>query len=315
MSEPAIRVQDLGKTFRQGFWRKRVVALQGVSFRVEPGLIFGFLGPNGAGKTTTIKILTGLISPTDGRAAIFGRPIPCPDVMSRVGFLPENPYVYPYLTPREFVEMCGQLSGMSGKPLHRRAAAILERVGILYAADRQIRRLSKGMLQRACLGAALVSEPDLLVLDEPMSGLDPVGRMQVRDVILEERDRGRTVFFSSHILSDVETMCDRVVILREGKVVVEGHIGELLRAEVLRTDLVIRGETAACERFRQSAGKLEGVRCAAASHEVRVEVEGERRVPEVLRIALDAGVQVAELAPRRVTLEDLFVERAIGRGD
>jgi ABC-2 type transport system ATP-binding protein len=315
VSDAVITVHNLGKIFRQGFWRKRVEALNGVSFAVERGTIFGFLGPNGAGKTTTIKVLTGLIAPTSGRATIFGQPVPSPATMKRVGFLPENPYVYPYLTPREFVEMCGALSGLSGRDLHARTERVLDRVGMLYAADRQVRRLSKGMLQRSCLGASLIADPDLLILDEPMSGLDPVGRKEVRDIILEEREQGRTVFFSSHILADVESMCDHVSILRAGKVVVEGDLRDLLRGDVLRTEVIVVGEPAACARLTEQLAEVDAVKCSAMAHGVRVDVDGEARVPDVLRIALGCDVRVAELTPRRATLEDLFVQRAIGSGD
>src|SRR5690606_1788257 len=184
--------------------------------------IVGFLGPNGSGKTTTIKMLLGLIAPTAGEAFMFGERVPSQRARARIGFLPENPYVYPHLTPREFVEMSGRLSGMQGARLRRRAEEVLDRTGVLYAADRQVRRLSKGMLQRSALAAALVADPEMLILDEPMSGLDPVGRKEVRDLIFDERDNGRTIFFSTHILSDVESLCDSVTILRAGEVVVDG---------------------------------------------------------------------------------------------
>ncbi|HEX7668545.1 MAG TPA: ABC transporter ATP-binding protein, partial [Polyangiaceae bacterium] len=179
MSSVVIKVDRLGKIFRQGFWMRRVEAVKEVSFEVQAGHIYGFLGPNGAGKTTVIKMLTGLITPTSGTATVFGEPVPSTRAMRRVGFLPENPYVYPYLTPREFVEMCGRLSGLAPKVNRKRAEEVLGQVGVLYAADRPVRRLSKGMLQRTGLAAALVADPELLILDEPMSGLDPVGRKEV----------------------------------------------------------------------------------------------------------------------------------------
>jgi ABC-2 type transport system ATP-binding protein len=231
VSDVVIRVDGLRKVFRQGFWMRKVEAVRGVSFEVPRGTIYGFLGPNGAGKTTTIKVLTGLIAPSEGRAEIFGHAVPSPRAMARVGFLPENPYVYPYLTPREFVEMCGRLSGLTRADARRKTEAALGQLRILYAADRAVRRLSKGMLQRTGLAAALVADPELLILDEPMSGLDPVGRKEVRDLILEERARGRTIFFSTHILSDVEAICDHATILREGRAVVTGKVAELGKLE------------------------------------------------------------------------------------
>lgn len=309
MSEVLIRVERLRKVFRQGFWMRRVEAVRDVSFEVRAGHIYGFLGPNGAGKTTTIKMLTGLIAPTSGRATIFGEAVPSPHAMRRVGFLPENPYVYPYLTPREFVEMCGRLSGLGVRRVRERAARVLDQVGMLYAADRQVRRLSKGMLQRTGLAAALVAEPDLLILDEPMSGLDPVGRKEVRDVIFKERSQGRTIFFSTHILSDVETMCDHVTILRHGSVVVTGEMATLLRRDATRTDVTVSGPTESFERWCAERGHV----MRRAAGRLSVEVLGDERLAEVLQKALDEKVTLAEVVRRSETLEDLFVREAIQR--
>jgi ABC-2 type transport system ATP-binding protein len=306
-AETLIDVRGLQKTFRIGFLRRRVEAVKGVSFDVRRGEIFGFLGPNGAGKTTTLKMLTGLIAPTGGEAFLFGQRVPSAAARQRIGFLPENPYVYPYLTPREFVELCGRLSGVSGHALRSRTMEVLTKVGIAYAADRQVRRLSKGMLQRTGLAAALVADPEMLILDEPMSGLDPVGRKEVRDLIFGEREAGRTIFFSSHILSDVEAMCDRVTILRQGEVVVSGSIRGLLRGDVVRTDVTLAGATPALREALVEAGFTVGERPDV----VVVEVVGEARVSEVLRSALDAGARVVEVVPRRETLEDLFLQRAL----
>jgi ABC-2 type transport system ATP-binding protein len=308
VSEPLIVVRNLRKIFRQGFWMRRVEAVHDVSFTVQRGQIFGFLGPNGAGKTTTIKILTGLIAPTGGDATVFGKRVPSPRAMARVGFLPENPYVYPYLTPREFVELCGRLSGLRGRALRHRASQVLDQVGVLYAADRPVQRLSKGMLQRTGLAAALVADPELLILDEPMSGLDPVGRKEVRDLILSERDAGRTIFFSTHILGDVEMLCDHVTILRKGNVVVSGEIAALLRADVQRTEVTVLDAPASFEAW-----------CAEQGHATRrvmqrlvVSVEGTAKVQALLQRALAEDLVIAQVAPRSETLEDLFVREAIG---
>ncbi|AUX45597.1 ABC transporter ATP-binding protein [Sorangium cellulosum] len=306
--ELLIDVRGLLKTFRVGFLRRKAVeAVKGVSFGVRRGEIFGFLGPNGAGKTTTIKMLTGLIAPTGGEAYLFGARVPSPEARRRIGFLPENPYVYPYLTPREFVELCGRLSGMGGASLRRRTAEVLDQVKIAYAADRQVRRLSKGMLQRTGLAAALVSDPEMLILDEPMSGLDPVGRKEVRDLIFSERAQGRTIFFSTHILGDVEAMCDRVAILREGKVVVSGAIRQLLRGDVLRTDITLAGATDALLAQLAAMGFATSRRGDVAL----VDVQGEAHVQKVLEQSLAAGAQIVEVTPRRETLEDLFMRRAL----
>jgi ABC-2 type transport system ATP-binding protein len=307
LAEPLIVVDELSKSFRIGLSRKRVDAVRAVSFDVKRGDIFGFLGPNGAGKTTTIKMLAGLIAPSGGSAKLFGHAIPSPRAMQRIGFLPENPYVYPFLTPTEFVEMCGRLSGVKGKAVRDRTRAVLDRVGMLYAADRPVRRLSKGMLQRTGLAAALVADPELLILDEPMSGLDPVGRKEVRDLILDERKNGRTIFFSTHILSDVEMLCDRVTILRQGRVVVSGHLNDLLKHEVKRTDVTLEGASKELEAFCSS----EGFGLRQAGKRLIVEIEGKRQVGQLLAEALGCGAEVVEVAPRHETLEDLFVREAI----
>ncbi|MBK8251834.1 MAG: ABC transporter ATP-binding protein [Polyangiaceae bacterium] len=307
-TETLISVKDLKKTFNIGFFKSRVVeAVKGVTFDVHRGEIFGFLGPNGAGKTTTIKMLTGLIAPTSGDAYLFGKRVPAAEARQNLGFLPENPYVYPYLTPREVVEMSGQLSGMKGAALRSRTMEVLTKLGIAYAADRQARRLSKGMLQRTGLAAALVADPELLILDEPMSGLDPVGRKEVRDLIFDECAQGRTIFFSTHILSDVEAICDRVAILREGKVVVMGALRNLLRGDVVRTEITLANVS--LELRQTLLNKNYEVTDRAGV--VVVAIDGEAQVPPALRMALDAGAQVIELVPKKETLEDLFIRRAL----
>ncbi|MBW2524584.1 MAG: ABC transporter ATP-binding protein [Deltaproteobacteria bacterium] len=305
--EKLIDVRRLKKTFKTGLIRRKVVeAVRDVSFEVRRGEIVGFLGPNGSGKTTTIKILTGHIAATAGEAFLFGRRVPSVAARRRIGFLPENPYVYPYLTPREFVEMCGRLSGMRGRSLRRRCEQVLDQVGVLYAADRQVRRLSKGMLQRTALGAALVADPEMLILDEPMSGLDPVGRKEVRDILFEERDGGRTIFFSTHILSDVESMCDHVTILREGKVVVSGAIRSLLHGDVLRTDVIVADVDGELRRRLAEQWTVH-----QRPDVLVVEVIGQQAVAEVLAEVLEAGGEVVQVSPRRETLEDLFMRRAL----
>ncbi|MEZ4442482.1 MAG: ABC transporter ATP-binding protein [Polyangiaceae bacterium] len=303
-----IEVSGLAKTFRTGlFVKKRVDAVRSVSFTVRRGEIVGFLGPNGSGKTTTIKMLLGLIAPTGGEVRMFGMPVPSRAARARLGFLPENPYVYPYLTPREFVEMSGSLSGRRGPALRRRCEEVLDRTGVLYAADRQVRQLSKGMLQRSALAAALVAEPELLILDEPMSGLDPVGRKEVRDLIFAEREAGRTIFFATHILSDVESLCDNVIILRSGEVAVSGSIRQLLRGEVLHTDIIFAGASDALVAALEADGTMMHRRADVLVAEVR----GRAQVGEVLGRLLADGAQVIEVTPRRETLEDLFMRRAL----
>jgi len=312
VTESVIEVRSLQKVFRQGLSAKQVQAVRGISFVVHAGDIFGFLGPNGAGKTTTIKMLTGLISPTAGEASLFGVPIPNADVRARIGFLPENPYIYPYLTPREFVVHCARLAGLGFRAARSRADATLEQVAITYAAERPVRGLSKGMVQRTALAAALVADPELLILDEPMSGLDPVGRKEVKDIILHERSRGRTVFFSSHILSDVEALCDHVAILRAGEVVVSGKLRDLLRRDQQISEITLRGVSDAwgTELLSRTSSPVKRV-----GDDWVVRVEGADAVNEVLAKALTDGATVSQIIPEHETLESLFVRKAIGSSD
>jgi ABC-2 type transport system ATP-binding protein len=284
-----------------------IVALNDLSFEVPAGQVVGFLGPNGAGKTTSIKMLMGLIAPTSGTMEIFGKRAPSPEVMARVGFLPENPYIYPYLSPREFITMCGRLSGMKGPALRDRVVEVIRRVGIPEAIDRAARALSKGMLQRVGLAAAIVHDPELLVLDEPMSGLDPVGRKEVRDLIVEEKHRGRTVFFSSHILSDVEMLCDRVCILRQGEVVVSGALRDLLGSGKRRSEITIGGASTA---LRDALAPMAHVTRAVGDVLV-MEVDGDAQVKAVVERAFLEGARLESVAAKRETLEDLFVRRAL----
>ena len=306
-SEIVLSVEKLAKTFVKPFTGKKVEAVRGVSFEVRRGDIFGFLGPNGAGKTTTIKMLTGLIFPTGGKATILGEEVPSPDAMGNVGFLPENPYVYPYLTPREFVSLCGRLNGMSGRHLAREVERVIERVGIGYAIDRRVGALSKGMLQRTGFAAAIVHSPELLILDEPMSGLDPVGRKEVRDLIVEEARAGRTVFFSSHILSDVELLCDHVCILRKGEVVAGGAMKDLLGAGGRRTELTL------VDVPEEAVAELSALAESTQRHgpSLVLDVQGDEAVRKVLERALARGLRIESLIPKRETLEDIFVRKAL----
>jgi ABC-2 type transport system ATP-binding protein len=307
VSDVVLRASGVAKQYRMPFTNRRVDAVRDVSFEVRRGEIFGFLGPNGAGKTTTLKMLTGLVTATRGVMQVLGADVPAPDAMAKVGFLPENPYVYPYLSPREFVALCGRLSGLSGKGLAERVARSLDRVGMSATMERQARALSKGMLQRVGLAAALVHDPELLILDEPMSGLDPVGRKEVRDLIVEEKQRGRTVFFSSHILTDVEMLCDRVCILRRGEVVVAGSLNELLAEGKRRSEITVEGASEdlgrALESMATTVRRLGDV--------LVMEVEGEAAVRSAIEKTFAGGARVRSVTAKRETLEDLFVREAL----
>src|SRR6476660_5493328 len=223
-SDLVVQTEQLSKIFRVGFWGKKVTAVDGINLEVRPGEVYGFLGPNGAGKTTTLKMLMGLIYPTSGQAWLFGRDLGDPQTKARLGFLPESPYFYDYLTSREFLGFYGHLFGRGGSVLGTRITDLWELVGIAHAKDLQLRKCSKGMLQRVGVAQALINDPERVVLDEPMSGLDPIGRRQVRDLIAGLRDTGVTVFFSSHIIADIEVLCDRVAILQKGRL---AHLGRL----------------------------------------------------------------------------------------
>jgi len=232
VSDVQLEVHELRKTFDPGLFEARVDVLKGLSFEVARGEIFGFLGPNGAGKTTTIKAITGLVFPDGGSIRVCGRPHTDLESKRRIGFMPESPYVYNHLTGREFLRFAAELLGLDRSRVEERIRQVLEMVSMVWAADRPMRTFSKGMLQRLALAQALLGEPELLILDEPMSGLDPVGRRDVRDIILEQRERGTTVFFSSHIIPDVETICDRVAIVVDGTVRATGTVRELMAREV-----------------------------------------------------------------------------------
>ncbi|HEX4899678.1 MAG TPA: ABC transporter ATP-binding protein [Pyrinomonadaceae bacterium] len=245
---PIVEIENLTKDYEVGFWRKRKVrALDGLTLQVNEGEIFGFLGANGAGKTTTLKLLMRLMFPTGGNARILGHDIADITMHNQIGYLPENPYFYDYLTAREFLDYCGQLFGSAQPARKQRTAELLARVNLDKKSwDVQLRKFSKGMLQRVGLAQALVNDPAIVFLDEPMSGLDPVGRREVRDLIAGLRQEGKTVFMNSHILSDIEVLCDRVAILKRGRLAHVGHLDELRRraGEPNRVEVVATGTQA-----------------------------------------------------------------------
>ncbi len=302
MSE--IRARGLEKIFRTGFWMRPVVAVRGLDLDVARGEIFGFIGPNGAGKTTTIKMLTGLIWPTAGEAWIQDVPVASPDSRRNLGFLPEGTFFHEYLTGREFLDFHASLLGIPRDVRAERIPRLLERVGLPDAADRQIRRYSKGMRQRAGLAQALVGEPDILILDEPMSGLDPLGRKDVRDLILSLRDEGKTVFFTSHILQDAEVICDQVAIILGGRIVKQGYLDELLGQELTGVELVVEGISEQLFDSLKSSAQRALEQGPRFLFDFGSESEAEKALDEVR----EAGGKVRSLSPRRRSLEDLLVE-------
>jgi ABC-2 type transport system ATP-binding protein len=293
----------LSKTYRLGFLMNRQVrALQSLDLKILPGQVYGLLGPNGAGKSTTIKILLNLVQATSGEARLFGLPPQNREARRRVGYVPENPAPYEYLTGREFVTLAGRLAGMSGKELDARVEQVLGMVQMTRAASLQIRRYSKGMVQRVALAQALVSKPSLLILDEPTSGLDPVGRRQIRDLILEERHRGTTVLFCTHIIPDVETLCDRVAVLVGGRRVREGSVSELVSSQATHMEMTVEGVP--LERIQALGFALERVQ--ALEQRVILRVRDTDSQP-LLKQLLELNGRITQLQPTRFSLEDLFL--------
>ena len=313
MASPVIAVRDLAKTYRTPFRRKKVAALRGVSFAVERGEVFGFLGPNGAGKTTTIRCLLGLCSITAGSADILGEPVPSRAARQRLGFLPEQPYFYDYLTVGELLDLGGRLFGLDRGERRRRADALIDRVGLGRARGQALKKFSKGMMQRAGLALALINDPELVVLDEPMSGLDPIGRKEVRDLILEQRDAGRTVFFSSHILSDVEAICDRVAICVGGLIEDVGRPRDLVDAAAQGTELHLR----LADDAPEAAVAALTARAATARRtpgELLLSLAADAAVDDGVAFARSQGARLIAVTPRHETLADLFLRRVEAAG-
>jgi ABC-2 type transport system ATP-binding protein len=298
---PAIEILGLEKSYSVGFWRKRPkCALKPLHLAVEEGEVFGFLGPNGAGKTTTLKMLVGLAFPTGGTARILGMELDDPKMKAQIGFLPEQPYFYDYLTARELLKYYGHLSGVDAKQLSSKVDAVLARVGLKDAADVQLRKFSKGMLQRAGIAQAILHDPKVVFLDEPMSGLDPMGRREVRSLIEELKAEGKTVFFSTHILSDAEALCDRVAIIHLGELRGLGAIADLTSGVRGKVEIVWRSTTV------PAALKSLGAECHFAGETIRVVIPEENQ-----DIALDAlrreRARLISVTPVRTSLEDYFI--------
>ncbi len=297
-SSLAIRCSGLQKIYYSGFFRRPFQALEGLDLEVHRGEIFGFIGPNGAGKTTTIKCLVGLQRATAGEAALLGRSIRDPESRRPVGFLPERPYFYQHLTAREFLDFYGQLFDLPTAERRRRVESLLERVDLQRFASVPLRQYSKGMLQRAGVAQALINDPQLVILDEPMSGLDPLGRMLIRDLILEERGRGRTVFFSSHILSDVQSICDRIGLITGGRLRAVGSVEELVSGQVRHVDCtVVVGEQTS----------LDAQEVARQGSERLLRVAPEQLQP-LLRAVHAAQGEVLQVQPARRSLEQLLLD-------
>jgi ABC-2 type transport system ATP-binding protein len=298
-----VSVQDVVKDFRPGLGLRTKRVLHGVSFDVHEGEIFGFVGPNGAGKTTTLKVLMGLIRATSGSARILGHDVTESAYRNHIGFLPENPYFYTYLTANEILDFYACLSGVPAAERPARVALLLDRVGLSHAADARLKTYSKGMLQRVGIAQALVHDPEVVFLDEPMSGLDPIGRKEIRDIILRLRDEGKTVFMNTHILSDVELICDRVAIIVSGSIRYEGVIEEFIPEDGLRTDVTLKNISA-----ETATAIEEGLECELQGIGEQIEVRvHDKLVEPLLRKVLDYGGEVVSVMPARMTLEHIFL--------
>ncbi len=305
MDSAAIDVRDLRKMYRTPLRRKKVEALRGVTFSVKRGQTFGFVGPNGAGKTTTIRTLMGLLQPTGGSATILGHAIPSRAAREKLGFLPESPYFYDYLTVGELLDLAGRLFGVPHGLRKKRADELIEKVGLGRARGQSLKKYSKGMLQRAGLAQALMNDPELVVLDEPMSGLDPIGRKEVRDLIVELREQGKTVFFSSHILTDVEAIADEIAIIARGSLQSQGKPADLIKRTVLGIDVLVR--IAADADLGALADGASRVR--RTTDELSLTLPADADVDAWLSAARDKGAKVIAITPRHETLEDLFMRQ------
>lgn len=303
MTAPAIEASNLGKVYTSSFGRRRVTALDSFDLKVEQGELFGLLGPNGAGKTTTVKILLGLTVATTGTASLLGLPVGNPESRRKVGYLPEGHRFPGYLTARETLSIFGRLSGIDSKTLNKRMMPLLERLRIADWIDVKVKKYSKGMTQRLGLASALIHEPSLLLLDEPTDGVDPVGRREIRDLLREKANEGTTIFVNSHLLSEIELTCDRVAVLRRGKLAAAGTIDELTRTEARYKMVASSLDESMVADFRESGAGVERLN----GHLV-LAVRNIEHLNALVDRLRSRGGMLTELSPVRSTLEDVFVD-------
>lgn len=297
-----IEIDNLTKVYKTGFWGKKIKAIDGLNFMVKEGEIFGFLGPNGAGKTTTIKVLSGLIRPSSGKASIFDRKVPDVSIMRKVGYLPEHPSFYSHLSGFELLDFYARIFGLNSPERKKRIQSLIERVGLGQAYDLRVSKYSKGMVQRLGIAQALINNPDLLIFDEPMEGLDPIGRKDVKDIMLELKNEGKTIFFSTHILSDVEAVCDRVGIIISGHIVREGSIDDLLQKSIESFALTVYGlKEDVINRIKKATAI---VRFHNSTRFIFANIDD---CNETIKITQESGGGIISLIPETKTLEDYFL--------
>lgn len=312
MSEEAINVRGLRKIYKTGFFLKPITALEDISFSVKSNEIYGFLGPNGAGKTTTIKILNSIVFPTEGEVELFGEKLGGVKNKYRIGYLPEQPYFYEYLSAEEFLSFCGNLFGLKKRDIQEKIEKLLPLVGLAKSRKLQLRKFSKGMMQRIGIAQALINDPNLVILDEPMSGLDPIGRMEIRELIRNLKGKGKTIFFSSHIISDVELLADRVCILDRGTKIAEGNIEELIGNMAIKYYEINVKDLEDAPSLAKELGQ------ALIGHYPRGSLQVMRIYPEdAINGAIDTirshGGMITGIIPVRVNLEELFMKKIAER--
>jgi len=300
-----IKTDGLTKSYRTGFWGRKKRALEGLTLEVEKGETFGYLGPNGAGKTTTLKILLGLIQPDSGNASIFGLPVDNVSFKSSIGFLPEQPYFYDYLTGKELLEFYAHFFGLDRSEKKKRIAELFEMVSLKGSEGLALRKYSKGMLQRIGIAQALINDPEVIFMDEPLSGLDPLGRKEIKDIILRLKGEGKTIFFCSHVLPDVEMICERIAILNKGRLVAVGSLDKLLRIEAKGVDIEFLG----VPQEGMKKIKKEAVRCLEQPHRAQITIDKEDRVMDILRLIDQYDGKIISVIPHRRSLEEIFVSK------
>ena len=305
-----VEIENLTKDYEVGFWKKKKVrALDSLTLNVEGGQIFGFLGGNGAGKTTTIKILMSLIFPSEGKARILGEDISNVKMHARIGYCPENPYFYDYLTASELMNYFGELFGLDAAKRKRKTEELLTKVGLEEKDwNKQLRKFSKGMLQRVGLAQCLINEPEIVFLDEPMSGLDPIGRREIRELIAELRTQGTTVFMSTHILSDIEALCDNVAILRGGKLAATGKLDDLLTQSGEQQSFEINVKGVSGKNLASDVSLISGASISAKPNGANIQVLDETDIDKILQITREKGGKLVSVQPVKQSLEELFVK-------